>query len=281
MTTAPAHQLAQRQAVVVVQDAAVEFLRMTFKVERSIKKDPNTCEVSIWNVAPETLARMQERHATVLLSAGHAGHLGQLFKGNARSVLPVKDKTGWVAKVECGDGGTAYSYGRTNQAFAPGTKIVDALGGVAKSASIGIGNAYQAFQKGGLQAGFDSFVHGFTSSGDAQSDIDAICRTAGFTWSIQDGELQILTTERDTTGEAEVLSVDTGLVGSPEMGSHTRKHGPALLKVKALLRPQVRPGGVVQVDSRAIHGQFRAEKVTHEGDTWGGDWFTTIEARAL
>lgn len=284
-------RLFQRECVVYVvppgdtpeseRAIAIDKLRMVFKAERSLKKDPNSLELGIYNLSATTLAKIQARHARVSLAAGYHGHLGQLFQGEARSVLPKRDGANWVAQLTCGDGAVAYSYGRANQAFAPGTKITDAIAGLAKSAKVGIGNAVQAFKKKGLQGGFDSFAHGFTASGDAQSDLDGIIRSAGCTWSIQDGQIQILTGDQDISGTAEVLSPDTGLVGSPEMGSSDKKNGPKLLKVKALLRPQIRPGTAFQVESAGIRGQFRAEKVTHEGDTFGGDWFTSIEARQL
>lgn len=280
-------KLWQREAVAYLlppgaTDAVkVSGLRMTFKVEKSLRKSPNKLELSIYNLSKATLSQVQARHTQVELAAGYHDALGQIFKGEARSILPVREGPDWVCKVNCGDGGVAYGYGRGAQSFAPGTKASDVLVGLAKSAKVGVGNAVAAFQKGGVKEGFDTFVHGFTSCGDAQSDIDNVVRTAGFSWSIQDGELQLLRDERDTLGQAEVLSPDTGLVGSPEMGSSERKHGPAFLKVKALLRPQLKPGSVVQVESQGIKGQFRAEKVCHEGDTWGGDFFTTLEARAL
>lgn len=260
---------------------AIEGFRTTFKVERSLKKDPNKLELGIYNLRKETLSRIQKRHTLVELAAGYEGTLAQIFHGEAQSILPKRQPPDWVTQVMCGDGGVAYSYGRANQSFAPGTKLVDALSSLAKGAKIGLGNALDAFKKGGLRDGFDSFVHGFTASGDVQTDIDHIVRTAGFSWSIQDGQLQILRSERDTSGLADILAPDTGLIGSPEMGSSERQHGPALLKLKALLRPQIRPGVAFQVESESIRGQFRAEKVTHEGDTAAGDFYTTIEARAL
>jgi hypothetical protein len=273
----------QRAAVAYVNDVAIEKLRMTFKSERHIKKDPNSLELNITNLSRSTLSRIQTRHATVAFAAGYQGSLVQIFKGTAKSILPTHSDKDWVTKVVCGDGGTAYSYGRTNQSFPPGAKTTDVLQGVLKQAGVGIGNAIQAFQKGGLDAALQSFTHGFTASGSAQSDIDTIMRTAGFTWSIQDGELQVLTADNDFQGQVEDITPDTGLVGSPEMGSSDKKGGAALLKVKCLLRPQIKPGVAFQVQSEAFPTprQFRAEKVTHEGDTWAGDWFTTIEGRAL
>lgn len=272
----PPGETAESERAVVLKG-----FRMTFKAERSLKKSPNSLELNVYNLTRATLSRVQQRHTQVELVAGYGGHLARIFKGETRSVLPRREGPDWVANLQCGDGAVAFGYGRTNQSFAPGTSLKDALVGIAKQAKVGVGNAVQAFSKGGLEAGFQAFTHGFTATGDAQSDIDAIVRTAGFSWSIQDGELQLLTDERDTSGTAEVLSSDTGLVGSPQMGTPTKKGGAGVLRVKCLLRPQLRPGVAFQVESEGLRGQFRAERVVHEGDTSGGEWFTTLEARAL
>lgn len=274
-------QLFRRQVVAYVEGAAVEHLHMVFKAERNIKKDPNSLELGIYNLAPSTLARMQVPRPLVELAAGYAGRVQKLFHGEAYSVLPSSDGKDTITKVMCGDGRTAYSFGRVNQAFAPGTPVLSVVKGVAAQMKVGIGNAVQAFQKGGAQGAFQAFTNGLTASGSASEVLDNVIRTAGFTWSIQDGELQILTSDTDTAGTVDVIAPDTGLVGDPELGSRVSKHKPARVKVKALLRPTIRPGVAFQVESRTVKGQFRAEKVSHEGDSWGGDWFTTIEAAPL
>jgi hypothetical protein len=67
-------------------------------------------------------------------------------------------------------------------------------------------------------------------------------------------------------------------VGTPELGSPAEKTKPQTLKVKALLMPELRPGQLFQLNSIAHLGAYKCRKVTHSGDTHGGDWQTEIEA---
>ena len=50
------------------------------------------------------------------------------------------------------------------------------------------------------------------------------------------------------------------------------------LTVKHMLYPELTPGEKCDVQSRSINGTFRIDAVTHEGDNWGDDWTSTVEA---
>jgi hypothetical protein len=83
-----------------------------------------------------------------------------------------------------------------------------------------------------------------------------------------------------------VLDSTSGLIGSPAMGSaptasEKKKGAKPLLTAKSLLQPPIRPGRRVRVKSAEYSGDFRAVKVTHDGDTAGGNWYTDLELEAL
>ena len=86
------------------------------------------------------------------------------------------------------------------------------------------------------------------------------------------------------TGERTIsvprIAQDTGMVGSPAMGAPTEEGGPPVLTVTSLLRPDLRLRGRVTVESKATTGQFVCQRVIHQGDTHGQQWYTMIEATA-
>ena len=54
------------------------------------------------------------------------------------------------------------------------------------------------------------------------------------------------------------------------------------LKVKCLLRPEINPGNVVEIESAQIQkALFRAVEVEHNGDTHGQEWTTTLTTLAV
>ena len=86
-----------------------------------------------------------------------------------------------------------------------------------------------------------------------------------------------------------IVSQATGMIASPELTE-------VGLRVKSLLLPQLKLGRRIQIKSitskinignlifRKIpatlgEGVYRADKITHTGDTRDNDWFTQIDAR--
>ena len=101
----------------------------------------------------------------------------------------------------------------------------------------------------------------------------------GYDWSIQDRQI-ILLGPTETLGSVayklqSVGGKSTGLIGSPEAGED------GFIRLRCLLQPSLLPGRRISVTSREIDGEFRIEKVTFSGDTWGNQWICSIEAKPL
>lgn len=89
--------------------------------------------------------------------------------------------------------------------------------------------------------------------------------------SIQDDELIVPTPTGDDGEEVPLLSVESGLLGSPI----TKEKG---IEFKALINPWVRPGRSVYIKSRGIEGFYRVRTAKFKGDTHDNDWLMTCEA---
>jgi hypothetical protein len=97
----------------------------------------------------------------------------------------------------------------------------------------------------------------------------------GYSWSIQDKEIQILGPLDTVGGKVITLEVGTGLIGSPQVGEK------GIVKVRSLLQTDLLPGRGVKILSRLIDGFFRIEKSTFEGDTWGQAWYVDLECKPI
>jgi len=266
----------------VVNDLLVDGLRVQFKVEKTLTKNPNTAHITISNLSEDTRRKMRKRHAEVVLSAGYTDTVAQIFSGTARTTDHVRKEASWETVIQCGDGEVQFRAARVSQSFGPGTKVADVIAAIARSTGLKLGNALEQAQSGGFRGSLEQFAQGFVAHGKAATQLDKILRSAGFDWSIQDGALQFLRATETAKNQAVLLTEGTGLIGSPEHGTPDKKGKPSVLKAKALLQPTLKPGGRVEIRSRAIAGaQFRIEKVTHTGDTGGGDWYSEIECQPL
>lgn len=271
-------KLFKRKIAIFVDDLEVTDLDAQFKAEKTLYQAPSTLDLSIFNLAAETRARMQKKGAKVVLLAGYEAKLETVFSGDARTIDHVRRGPDWVTRIQCGDGERAFKFALSSRSYKAGTSAKDVAIGLAKDLGAGLGNLAQQLATGNFRGGMDQFVHGYAFSGQASRGFDGVMRTLGFEWSIQDGQLQVLRPTEPTKDSIVVLSAETGLVGSPEHGSPDVKGvKPSVLKVRSLLQPSIRPGRRIKVEAVNTKGLFRVEKVTHQGDTLGQDWYSDIE----
>jgi hypothetical protein len=127
-----------------------------------------------------------------------------------------------------------------------------------------------------------AFDTGFSFSGPIREALNKVAGFTGVTWSVQNGELQLLAPRAVVLSKVVSLSSTTGLVGTPERVAYKdERTGQAAFgwSVRSLLEPRLEPGGQLKVmSSRApLAGQYRVMSVEHDGDTHGPTWNTTTE----
>lgn len=262
--------------VQVVPDALkIEGLRTTFKLTLDDKPEPNNAEIAVWNLSPDSRAAMNGKGFRVILSAGYEEDAEQIFSGDVRRFDHQRVGPDWITKLDIGDGERAFRFARMSESFGAGTPISEVVRRAVKALQVDPGNALQK-----IQGVVGEFATGYVAHGRASLELSRLLMPQGFTWSVQNGRLQILGPGDYTDEVGPLISPDTGMIGTPEVGSPEEKGKPAQLKVKSLLLPRMRPGQRFELRSAAKSGTFRARKVVHSGDTAGQDWYTEIEANA-
>lgn len=268
---------------IVAEVVEIEKLRVAFKVTKTASKEPNTAEVTITNLSPTRRATLQQKGVKFILQAGYEGTgIGQLFTGDARTVDHKREAADWHTVIRSGDGERAFKFARVNEAFESGSPVSDVVNKIAGSLGLGLGNLKKQLPKITGQ-----YVNGYAAHGPASRELDKVLSAAGYTWSIQDGELLIQKPDDPIGATIPELSAESGLIGSPEYGSseevkkQLKKNGKPLLKVRCLLNHALKIGSVVSIRSERHNGQLKIHKVEHSGDTHGGDWYTDFEGKPL
>lgn len=267
-----ASPLAEDFKSISAQTVEIDLLRVQFTVTKTLKKSANTASVQITNLSEKTRASLQAKGAKLVVSAGYLNTLAQIFIGDVRTIDHVRDGADWTTKIDSGDGERALSHARVSESFGAGAALPEVVKTIGDRLGIGLGNI-QAKLAGDAR----QFVNGYTAHGRASSELDRVLSAAGYEWSIQDGNIQVLRTGETNTERVVVLSSDSGLVGSPTYGTAEKKRKRPVIKFKALLSPEIRPGGRVAFESLNHRGVHRVLRVTHKGDTAGGDWYTEGE----
>lgn len=113
---------------------------------------------------------------------------------------------------------------------------------------------------------------GLVFSGSPSSYLDELAASAGCIWDIPSGRLSVRpAAEGRNAVSADVWSPATGLLDVSSPGAEGE------IRARALLRGALRPGDVVRLDGVRHAGELVLREVTHEGDTHGDRWWTTIE----
>lgn len=257
----------------------IEELRMQFAIELQLGGDPNTCDVTITNLADDSRAFLQRRGVHAILDAGHDGEYHQLFRGDLRHALPTRTATERDMLLQLGDGARAYRYARVARSFRDGTPIRDLIREAAAAMQLPLAVDVLTRQE------FDArLVLGDVIQGPARDELTRLLAPLGYSWSIQRGALQIVNQTDVRSNERLVFDTadpDSGVIGSPQLRPGKLGSGKTTLTLQSLLRPDVVPGARIQVSSGDVNGTFRAERVRHTGDTHGEDWTTEIEAKPL
>lgn len=270
-------------STVSAQVTEITDLRMTFKVQKALTKDPNTCELKIYNLSSHTRATLPGTGAKVIIEAGYQGSLAQIFIGDARLIEHTKEGSEWVTTLRCGDGERAKQWSRVATSFGVGTQVAEVIRTIGKATKLDTGNL--ANVAAGIPPS-EQYTQGYVAYGNAVKELEKALALAGYELSIQDGVILALRPGESTTEEVIELSPETGLIGSPEMAAGEKKEGKnkaaakPVLKAKSLLQAGFRCGRRVLVKSREHNGLFRVVKLEHSGDTAGGDFYTSLEMEA-
>jgi hypothetical protein len=259
----------------------IEQLRVTFKITKTLRKEPNHSKIIVYNLAESTRKQLQGKGVRIWLEAGYAPNPGtaatvsQIFVGDARFVEHHRDPKGidWVSEFEVGDGERIYAHGRVNASFKGGTSRAAVLKTIVQQSGWDLGNLDAILPD--LQ---QPCLNGYSAYGPAWQEIDRILTPMGLSWSIQDGAIQVLPKAGYTPVAAIQLDADHGLIGAPEFGSPPTKARPRTLKVKSLLQAQIVPGRRINLVSAAHRGVITVRKVEHDADTHGKQWYSEIEA---
>lgn len=240
-------------------------VRVEFSVERSLRKDPNTASISLYNLDSVSVGIIQTTGAVVQLLAGYGSLPFLLFSGDIarRGVTVERSGTDRIVTIEAGDGELAFTEARFNWHFEAGTPNATILSTILSTLGLGIapGDPLPPYV----------YPLPLTFTGRASEALDRLCRDVGVSYSIQDGNVQILLPGSGRKGVAPLISPETGLVASPSQTDDGANF-------RCLLNGNIKPGSFVSLISETLSGFYKAEKVTHRGDTHGGDWTTEVEA---
>lgn len=259
----------------------IENLRIVFKIEKTLEKNPNNALIEIYNLNPASHAVIEQKKNSIRLSAGYGDSAKDIFIGDVATVTTKRSGSDIITSIEAADGLLAYQSKELDVAFAPGAKAGTILDQLVGAFGLSKGEVQ------GLDAN-DQYLNGVALSGKVRDHMDILLgKQPDLAWSIQDNQLQILPKGKGSTRPAILLTPETGLIGSPfkrtviTQDLAKRKDGKEVengVTVKALLNADLVPGRLIRVEAQFVKGTFKIEKVSHGGDTHAVSYYSDIEA---
>lgn len=259
----------------------VKGFRMSFTIKKVASTDPNTCQLTIYNLSGDTRNKLNETGSILTVLAGYDKGEGAeiIFVGNVNLVSTSRDYPDTQTIIEARDGEEALTFTRDSISFKEGVSIKQILKSVIEKFKIGIKTNLDL-----LSFTDKHYNQGFCFTGQLRSLLDKLTKDAGLTWSIQNNELKLYGNTSTDQSVAVLLNSQTGLLGSPkriklQKGKKTQKVDIDGWKLKSLIQPKAEPGGIVVVSSEEIgsNKRFKIDSVEHNGDNWEGDFQTVME----
>ncbi len=262
-------------------------LHIQFKIKKSDAQTPNTAEIRVYNLAPNTAKQIRDEFKTVLLQAGYESNYGVIFHGNIKQVRIGKENgTDTYIDIAAGDGDDAYNYAVVNATLAAGAKQSDQINAAAGAMSS------RGVSKGFIgDTGGTALPRGKVMYGNARDYLRQSAQASETSWSVQDGKLQVVSLTSVLPNQAVLLTSKTGLVGTPEQTNDG-------IKARCLLNPMLKIGVRVKINEEDVaqaklpdsdkdsaankpadiskDGIYRLLVVEHNGDTRGNDWYSDL-----
>jgi hypothetical protein len=257
MAGVPSDQWIRRVSLIVSNESGsgldLSQLRIKFRIEQADASTarPNTAEITIYNLADSTIQNVINEYTEVTLQAGYQppGKFGIIFQGTIKQFKRGHESvTESYLILYAADADIAHLFGITNTTLAPGYTTNDEINSHVKALGSSPGNAALGYNgvtggSGGLPP---ANVRGKLLYGLSGKGLDRLGNSAGFTWVIVNGKVQIVPLAGYLPGTAVQLNATSGLVVWPEATDSG-------IYVTCLLNPAIKLQGLIQINNKDIN----------------------------
>ena len=235
-----------------------EGFEIHFNIPFSTSEDPDVSEISIYNLAKESIAAIEAK-AYVVLNVGYKGDIGNILTGKVEQVSSSWEGVDKITTLKVSDGGFEWRGSRIQKTYAKGSKasyIMQDLSGL-----LGL-EVVEISPKKDI-----TYQLGRTVSGDVEKALKQLAKDTESKMYIDKGKLYIRDEDKGTeTGF--LLNSDHGLVGSPEKVEEENEKKEKIIKynVECLLIHKISADSIIQIESKTANGNFRVISGNHYCD---------------
>lgn len=274
-------------------------MRVRFNITSDDLSSPNAAAIRVYNLSDETANFIQNEFLNVTLNAGYQANCTTIFKGTIKQFRRGRESpVNSYLDILAADGDIPHNYTVLSETFPAGMTAVQQIERICTKYKIPIG--YLPVSLDGVNPA--GFARGKVAFGMLRSFMTGITNTVKCTWSIQQGQIQVIPVDSYIPGEPVLINSLSGMVGIPEQTDQG-------IRVRALINPKVRVGGSIKVNQADVNriiqqnpdapfkfdqrtaiqyaakvtsdGLYRVLVVEYTGDTRGQEWYMDIVCLAI
>lgn len=231
---------------------------LDFTVIRNVLSSSNISTLRIFNLNQRTRALIRKdqfdygRRKRVSLLAGYGNNLSVVMSGNVTQAFSVRMGTNYITEIQAFDGGYAYANAQISKQYkaqTPYRNMVDDL--------------MNALTPYGVEKGAIGQIDGASSRGYSFSGsiIKSINEIANGNFFIDRNKSYVLGESEALSGEIEVISSESGLLGTP-------RREQSFLSLSMLFEPSLAIGQRIKLDSSTgenYNGFYKIVSLAHRG----------------
>ena len=239
-----------------------ESLRIVFAIRLGGDASQQPSTIRVYNLATATASTITEKGTAVRLQAGYQDTpLGLLYDGQVRRGDTERHGLDRITTVAMGnvDGEKSTIFSRSYMQIALPTLIRDIVGTMGLTAHPSISIVPQ------------ETLATFSITARCRDALDGLLMPRGIRWYALGREVLFGNDTGTAAAGSFTLNQRSGLIGSPARTEDG-------MKAKMVLNADIELGQTITLQSIQLTGGYKVKTVLHQGDTWGGEWATGIEA---
>ena len=245
--------------------------RIAASVDFPADKTQATGTVNIYNLAPANAERIYERGESITIQAGYPSTIATIFDGSVQRPRRHRQELAHITHMTLGDQvhNIARLGGETTRSYDGPVSVRQVAQDIVADMGLVVG-PLDAIPGGAT-------ITNFVWNGPSQVGLTVATKRFNVKWFEDDGVIRfraIDNAQPQPDAPTVTITPDTGLVGTPQETDEGAE-------VVMFLNPQVKRGGIMNVQSSALSGRFRTVALRHDADNWSGPFTTWADLRPL
>ncbi len=252
----------------------IEGFDVSFDIEKNLEQEPNKGKFKFYNLPEEFRNKLQLKDTDkIVFEAGYKDTVASIFEGNVTHVLSGIEGPDWVTNMEAEEGGKSYRQASVSKSYGEGTPFKTVVDDIVKTFD---GLKVSPTVTAAIANIGKTFPNGLTIDGSSARVLNSILQGVGLTFSIQNGQMQILKFGGASDQPIVELDYSSGLVNIPQLGEKKDK---ATISFQCFTNPQIVPGRKVLLKQpKSARGTYVCQVVKIKGSTFDTEFYDTIEA---